>query len=170
LFYGTGSDEKISRKELNCATKIEIMKLIKTTAFFMMVLTVAACSVFRKSKTPPPPAAPPADANGAAIAPATPAVPLVTHKPANGVFAPGNEELTAIQAKYKDATMATLNHGYRLYTTTCTKCHEVKNIYTRAEAKWPAIIDKMAQKAGISSADKDAVYKYVMSVKATQPR
>ncbi len=75
-----------------------------------------------------------------------------------------------MQADYKDITMQTLTNGYSIYTGVCTNCHGAKSIYSRPAATWPAIIDDMAQKAKITDAQKDAVYKYVLAIKATQPK
>lgn len=135
------------------------MKFIKLFPVLLAVLIVAACSASKKATTPTVSAPP---------APAVPAAPVA--KAANGVFAPGNEELTAIQAKYKDVTMHTLTDGYAIYTGTCTGCHGAKSIYKRPEDAWRGIIDDMALKAKITDVQKDAVYKYVMAIKATQPK
>ena len=82
---------------------------------------------------------------------------------------PGDPQLTAIKTKYPDATMDKLNAGYGVYTGECTKCHKPKNLYKRKEEDLPGIIDKMAKKAKITDEQKDAVLKYALSVKATQP-
>lgn len=88
----------------------------------------------------------------------------------NGIYPPGNEELIAIQAKYKDVTHEKLNKGYQLYTQgACVGCRAF-NIYSHDEQKWKTIIDNMAVKANISEEEKDAVHKYVLSIKATQPK
>jgi len=110
-----------------------------------------------------------------AVAPAVAATPAstVTAGPAvksiNGVYPPGNAELVAIQKKYADVTLAALQTGHQIYTVgKCINCHGAKNIYKRGEDQWKGIIDDMAQRAQLSDADKDAVYKYVLSIKATQ--
>ena len=92
-------------------------------------------------------------------------------KPSDGIYAPGNEELTAIQSKYKEVTLDKLKEGYMIYTEgACIGCHEPNNIYQFKETEWPEIIHTMARKARISDAQKDAVFKYVMSIKATQQK
>lgn len=92
-------------------------------------------------------------------------------KPADGIYAPGNEELTAIQAQYKDVTLDKLKEGHAIYTEgACINCHGAKNIYQNGEAQWKEIIEDMAQRAKISDAQKDAVYKYVLAIKAAQPK
>jgi hypothetical protein len=44
------------------------------------------------------------------------------------------------------------------------------NIYIHNETDWKTIIEDMAQKANISESQKDAVYKYVLSIKSTQSK
>jgi hypothetical protein len=84
------------------------------------------------------------------------------------VIAPGDRELAAIRPKYPDVTLQTLSDGHALYTGACVKCHEAKNIHTRTEERWPAIIDNMAARTRLSAEQKDAVLKYVLSVKAAE--
>ena len=93
-------------------------------------------------------------------------VPLST----NGVYAPGNEELVAIQTKYKEVTLQTLTNGYGIYTGACTSCHGAHGIYERSEDEWAVVLDDMAPKAGLTPEQKDAVFKYILSIKATQPK
>lgn len=64
--------------------------------------------------------------------------------------------------------MATLQKGYSIYTGACTNCHGTKNIYKHNENEWKEIIDDMALKAALNADQKDAVYMYVLSIKATQ--
>ncbi|MDI1355681.1 MAG: cytochrome c [bacterium] len=78
---------------------------------------------------------------------------------------PTEGQLMAVQKKFPDATMANLQKGHELFYGKCTRCHGPKNISKRSEKEWPKILDKMAPRAKLSPEDKDAVYKYVMSVK-----
>lgn len=121
------------------------MKATKITLIAIAILIIGACGSSKKIAT------------------------TTTTKPADGIYAPGSEELTAIQAQYKDVTLEQLQEGHTIYTTgACIKCHGAKNIYKREEAKWKDIIEDMAKKAKISDVQKDAVYKYVLAIKATQ--
>ena len=89
----------------------------------------------------------------------------------DGIHAPGTEELKAIQMQYNDITLEKLKEGHVLYTQgACIHCHTPQNIYDHDQAQWKSIIDDMALKAGISDVQKDAVYKYVLAIKATQPK
>ena len=88
----------------------------------------------------------------------------------HGIYPPRNEELSAIQKQYADATIETLKAGHVLYTVgACTECHGPQSIYKYSESQWKTIMDDMALKAQISAVEKDAVYKYVLAIKATQP-
>ena len=89
----------------------------------------------------------------------------------DGIYDPGEQELAAIQIQHKDASLAQLKEGYQLYSkTACVGCHEAKNIYKRPLERWKDIVDDMAMKAQITETQKDAVYKYVLAIKATQPK
>ncbi len=141
------------------------MRSLKIYMVTAIVVTITACSVFKKSKpTPPPPTPPEPPVASTPVRPGLPRAP----KSKDGIFAPGNDELVAIQAHYKDATMQTLADGYAIYTGVCTNCHASKSIYSRPELAWPEIIESMAREAKLTGVQKDAVYKYVMSIKGTQ--
>ncbi len=136
------------------------MKRMKTSTamlFVIATLCVAACHTIKPSTTFAPEEKPTI----------VPRVPIVS----TGIFEPGMDELTAIQVKHKDATLDQLKEGYLLYTQgACISCHEAKNIYNREEWRWEGIIDNMAAMAKLSAMQKDAVYKYVLAIKATQKR
>ncbi len=89
----------------------------------------------------------------------------------SGTQAPGNEELNAIQVQYKEVSMEQLQAGHRIYTGgPCINCHGPISIYKIGLDQWKDIMDDMAQRAKLSEAQKDAVYKYVLSIKATEPK
>ena len=81
------------------------------------------------------------------------------------VYTPGDAQLKAIQVKYADVTAATLKEGYDVYTGPCTNCHGKKNMYHDSEAEWQHNIDRMAPKAKITDAQKDALWKYVLAMR-----
>ncbi|MBX7181219.1 MAG: hypothetical protein K1X82_03825 [Bacteroidia bacterium] len=85
-----------------------------------------------------------------------------------GVYSPTMAELSAILPHFQDATMDQLNQGFQLYTAgACINCHKAKNISRHSVTEWKQIMDDMAQKAEFNQAQKDAVYRYVLSIKAT---
>lgn len=90
-------------------------------------------------------------------------------KPAEGTYPPGEKELAAIQLKFKEATMDQLKQGHTIYTAgACKGCHGAANIFQYGVEQWKGIIDDMSARAQLSDADKDAVSKYIMSIKAVQ--
>ncbi|MCW3103858.1 MAG: hypothetical protein JWO09_2298 [Bacteroidetes bacterium] len=92
-------------------------------------------------------------------------------KPADGLRAPGDAELAAMQAQYKELTLEKLKEGHEIYTKgACVGCHGAVDVYSFGHAQWKDIIDDMAVRASITDPQKDAVYKYVLSIKATQPK
>lgn len=84
-------------------------------------------------------------------------------------LAPGDAELKAIQVKYPDVTVQVLNEGYAVYSGPCVKCHGQKKIFSRSEESWKKEIDEMAPKAKITEAQKDALWKYILAMKAGRP-
>ncbi len=144
------------------------MRTTKLIVIAIIAIIIVACSSRKKSTT----STSTSTATVASTSTSTvSAGPAVVSKSADGINAPGNAELFTIQSQYKDVTMAQLNEGYELYTkTACVGCHNAKSIYKRPLDSWKDIVDNMAIRAGISDAQKDAVYKYVLSIKATQPK
>jgi hypothetical protein len=136
------------------------MKIFKISSLAAAVLIVAACHSTKKTET----------TASTPVAPATPAAPVSEAvKSKNGVFAPGEEQVTAIQSKYPGATLAVLTAGHSIYTGTCTKCHGTKSIYRISEANWQPVIDDMSEKAKLTATEKEALTKYIFAIKATQP-
>lgn len=141
------------------------MKQTKITLVTIIAIIIASCSIGKKSLS-----------TKSAEVPANPITvkkPINTFllKPVNGIYEPGIEELKAIQLQYKETTLQQLKYGHAIYTEgACIKCHDALNIYVFDEIKWKDIVDNMAVKAMISDEQKDAVYKYVLSIKAKQPK
>jgi cytochrome c1 len=153
------------------------MKHLKTSSIALAALLIAACSSSKKATTSTvsttsatTTVTTTTTAGTTTAATAGPALSPAAIAKSKGIFDPGNEELTAIQATYKDASMETLHTGYTIYTGECTNCHGAKSIYKRTVEEWPGIIDDMAQKSNLTAIQKDAVYKFVLAIKATQPK
>ena len=146
------------------------MKTSTITLAAAAILLAVACTSKKKSAANAPSA--PAPTVTAPVSPAgtaTNAVAVVKSK--DGIYAPGSNELNALSMRYNDITPEHLNEGYKIYTKgACTNCHVAYNIYRYDEALWKRIVDDMAKRAMISDVEKDAVYKYVLAIKATQPK
>ena len=138
------------------------MTILKISSLATAALIIAACHSTKKTETT------------ASTTPATPSAPAApvseAVKSKNGVFAPGEEQVTAVQMKHPGATLSVLTEGYSIYTgQACIACHNPKSIYRISEEKWPHIIDDMGGKAKLSATQKDALTKYIFAIKATQP-
>jgi len=141
------------------------MNTAKIILIASSALIIAACSSPQKSVTSAPSA--PASTNTTN----TYTNSFVFVKQPDGIKPPGNEELTAIQAQYKEVTLAQLKEGHEIYSGgTCTRCHEAKSIYQMEISEWKSTLEDMAQKAYLSDPQKEAVYRYVLAMKATQPK
>lgn len=87
-------------------------------------------------------------------------------KPSNGIYEPDSLALNAIKLRYDNISLKKLQEGYIIYAYgPCINCHNAKNIYQYDEKQWGKIIDEMAVAAQISESQKDAVFKYVLSIK-----
>jgi hypothetical protein len=145
------------------------MRIIQKPVIALAIILISIACKSKKNSA--------STANATPASTATSAAPTSTNSvmfPARlpeGVYVPGNNELAAMQSVYGDVTLEKLKEGYALYTgSECMACHKPKSIYKREEARWKGIIDDMAKKAKISDTQKDAVYKYVLAIKATQPK
>ncbi|MES2689436.1 MAG: hypothetical protein V4658_03480 [Bacteroidota bacterium] len=138
------------------------MKPTKLTLLAIGAMIIAAaCGSSKKIVTPAVPSTP--------VVAAPPVTPLLFLKPANGIYAPGDEELAAIQVQDSTVTLDQLKEGYTIYAQgACIKCHEAQNIYRYNETQWKGIVDNMALKAMMPLAQKEAVYKYVLAIKAVK--
>jgi len=147
--------------------------VIKITLITITTVIIAACSSYKKTSASTASSVPVSTTTVSSAPASTTTVTndLLPAKPADGIYAPGNEELMAIQAQYKDVTLNKLKEGYALYAqSACVSCHSPLNIYTIPDAKCKGIIGDMAQRARISDEQRDAVYKYVLAIKAAQPK
>lgn len=92
-------------------------------------------------------------------------------KPSNGIYEPDSLALNAIKLRYDNISLKKLQEGYIIYAYgPCINCHNAKNIYQYDEKQWGKIIDEMAVAAQISESQKDAVFKYVLSIKLSQTK
>jgi mono/diheme cytochrome c family protein len=141
--------------------------LAKTTILISAtVIVLMSCHGTKKSSTTQtaattPPEPPPALVTATATVPGPPPTARV------GIV-PGELELTAIKQKYPETTAQNLANGHELYIGKCTDCHRKKNIYAFSETRWKDIIDDMAQRSKLTAQETDDLYKYVLSMKATQ--
>ena len=88
----------------------------------------------------------------------------------NGIMIPTNEQILAVRSKYPNIQLEELSEGYKIYTGVCTNCHGTKSIYSREEMHWVNIIEDMAPKSHLTEVQTDQLTKYIMSIKASQPK
>jgi mono/diheme cytochrome c family protein len=142
------------------------MKTGKTISTFILAIIIAACSTTKKNATATAPLSP-----APVVVASPPSDSYIFTKSVDGKQAPGNEELAAIQLQYADVTLDKLKEGHAIFTTgACVGCHGPVSIYQYEREQWKPILDDMAQRAELSEAQKDAVHKYILSIKATQVR
>ncbi|MBL7883550.1 MAG: hypothetical protein JNL69_05750 [Bacteroidia bacterium] len=80
---------------------------------------------------------------------------------------PGNDELIAIQKQYTDVTLEQLKQGHEIYTKgACINCHGPQSIKRFSTEQWKIIMNDMAERSSLTKEQKDAVYTYVLAIKA----
>jgi hypothetical protein len=144
--------------------------LTKTTLLISAsVIVLVSCHGTKKGSTTQT-----ASSNPPATATTSPPPTVVTETVAaaplllrNGIV-PTDLELQAIKQKYPETTAQNLTNGHELYIGTCTDCHRKKNIFAYSESRWKEIVDDMAPRSKLNAQQTDDLYKYVLSMKATQ--
>lgn len=62
--------------------------------------------------------------------------------------------------------MDQLKKGHAIFTSPCTNCHRIKDVKLyNDELRLKAVMDNMSDKAELSTADRDAVWKYAMALR-----
>jgi hypothetical protein len=141
------------------------------SAVLLVFLGMAACTSSQKTATAPTPSTPvnPPAEGGSVSDPWGNSNAMASTELPKGVFAPSMADLAAIQPHFKDVSMEQLNEGFNLYTTgACINCHNAKNISRHSVSEWKPIMDDMAEKAQLNPSQKEAVYRYVIGIKATE--
>jgi hypothetical protein len=78
-------------------------------------------------------------------------------------------QLTAVKARFPDATKEELEKGHSVYTGACTKCHGTKDVTVYTEPRLLEIVDVMAKKSKLTPEDKQALIRFAVGVRATNP-
>lgn len=78
-------------------------------------------------------------------------------------------QLTAVKARFPDATKEELQKGYAIYSGPCTRCHGTKDVTAYTEPKLLEVVDVMSKKARITAEDKQALIRFAVGVRATNP-
>lgn len=80
---------------------------------------------------------------------------------------PTETQLTAVKARFPDATIEELKKGHSVYTGACTRCHGSKDVTSYTEPRLLEIVDVMAKKANITAEEKQALIRFAVGVRAT---
>lgn len=78
------------------------------------------------------------------------------------LIAPPVTASAVAEGKRRGATRETLEAGRRLYTTRCTECHVARPILDYPGEEWVGIVDKMAERSGLSAADRRELLGYLL--------
>jgi hypothetical protein len=141
---------------------MKTFRKIELTAFTLMVTATLFCACRPVKNTRAT-----ATSSTSEIAPSTDSY-LFT-KPVSDTPEPGNDELMAIQLRFKDVTIDKLRQGHEIYTLgACVTCHGAASVHQYDADRWSLIIEDMALRASLTDEQKDAVSKYILSVKASQ--
>lgn len=71
-------------------------------------------------------------------------------------------------ARWPGTTAESLTAGHDLFIENCNRCHDYPDLTAVAEEKWPDILGRMANKAGLSDAQRDLVLHFVLSARSEQ--
>jgi hypothetical protein len=71
-------------------------------------------------------------------------------------------------ARWPGTTAESLTAGHDLFIENCNRCHDYPDLTAVAEEKWPGILERMANKAGLSNAQRDLVLHFVLTARSEQ--
>ena len=84
-------------------------------------------------------------------------------------FAPAHVDSALIRAgRAHHADEKMLATGRELFTSRCIDCHTLPSIPRHPASAWPALVDKMAKRADLKPAERDAIVAYIVAVRETQ--
>jgi cytochrome c2 len=61
-------------------------------------------------------------------------------------------------------SLATLEHGRKLFVSRCIECHTLPPVSSRTAQKWPGTVDRMSARASLKPAERDAMIAYLQAV------
>jgi mono/diheme cytochrome c family protein len=85
-------------------------------------------------------------------------------------FAPPTLDTAIIRmGAARHADERTLNAGRDIFVSRCIECHTLPVISRYPASAWPGLVDQMAKRADLKSAERDAIVAYLVAVRETQP-
>lgn len=83
-----------------------------------------------------------------------------------GIAHPSDADVARAQARWPEATQASLEEGRRLYVTRCSNCHPLHKPSEYTTARWDTLLTKMAPRAHLSDAQKEQIRAYLTATSA----
>ena len=85
-------------------------------------------------------------------------------------LAPPVDEVFITAVEGDDGSTSILRSGRHVYVTSCARCHSPEAVTSYSRDQWRAIMPRMADEAGLSVDERDAVTAYVMAVLTVHER
>jgi mono/diheme cytochrome c family protein len=81
----------------------------------------------------------------------------------SGSFAPPPVTPQMAKTAGPRVTLATLQQGRKLFVSRCLECHTLPPVSSRSAMKWPGVVDRMAARSSLKSAERDALVDYLQA-------
>jgi cytochrome c5 len=72
-------------------------------------------------------------------------------------------------AQWPDASPAQLSHGRETMESHCTACHSMPSPLHETAKDWPEVMQDMAEKAKLPTADEVAMLRFILAARASMP-
>ena len=77
--------------------------------------------------------------------------------------------ISAETAKHAGQSDAVLREGRALFVTRCIECHALPVVTHHRAEIWPHLVDKMAARADLKPAEREALAAYLVTLRHTLP-
>jgi hypothetical protein len=68
--------------------------------------------------------------------------------------------------RWPGVTPASLAEGHDLFIANCNRCHDYPDLTVIADERWPAILERMGNKADLTAAQRDLVLHFVLTARS----
>lgn len=75
-------------------------------------------------------------------------------------------DASAAATRWPGATPQSLAHGRELFVAKCNGCHGYPDLASIDEARWPAVVDRMGEKADLAAKDREDVLRFVLAARS----
>lgn len=76
------------------------------------------------------------------------------------------DDATRAQARWPEASVATLEAGRRLFADRCSGCHALRLPSEYPAARWPALLSQMEKEAKLAPEERELIERFVLTVAA----